>query len=435
MSPEPTAEPTPGKKNLTEFKADIYAGIPQVELVVFAVQILRNDEIPATVEEIVSFCFRLFPKSFSLKNYFYWPDSALVSRRLQDAREKGYLKGMAAEGFELKGKGKPVARRVAKSLGVELPKPKKVEPLPPVTIAADPVKVETPPLKVEPAEITPPSLEAKKPVAPKKKAIRKKPAKQTVAPVKKTVPKAKPSPVRQKAAPVTKKQVKPVTKPEPKAKPDVKVAAPVKQKAAPVTKKQVKPVAKPKPKTKQGVKIVAPVKKVAAPPKKDSTGKKRPGSGKKVAKTPSETPQAKPAQLTLGFAAPPSAKKKPEAPAGKPKVKKEEPVKVQAAPPAVHVSKEEKDKAGKIVKLMERSDAYQQYKKNGGKARISEFDFRNMLYATMESSAETLKRNVDLFKRYAGIHNRTDLITFLSFCEESFAALLNAKQPARRLKI
>lgn len=431
MSPELTAEPTPGKKNLTEFKADIYAGIPQVELVVFAVQILRNDEIPATVEEIVSFCFRLFPQSFSLKNYFYWPDSALVSRRLQDAREKGYLKGMAAEGFELKGKGKPVARRVAKSLGIELPKPKKVEPLPPVTIAAEPVKVETPALKAEPVEVTPPSLEVKKPVEPKKKATRKKPAKQSAAPVKKNAPKAKPTTVKQKAAPVTKKRVKPVAKPEPKAKPDAKVAAPVKQKAVPVAK----------PKAKPDVKVVTPVKKVAVPPKKDSSGKKRPSGGKKVARTSGKTPktvkppQTKPAQLTLGFVAPPSVKKKPEAPAGKPKVKKEATVKVQAAPPVVHVSKEEKDKAGKIVKLMERSDAYQQYKKNGGRAHISEFDFRNMLYATMESSAETLKRNVDLFKRYAGIHNRTDLITFLSFCEESFAALLNAKQPARRLKI
>ncbi|NOH01707.1 MAG: hypothetical protein HND47_06980 [Chloroflexi bacterium] len=83
---------------------------------------------------------------------------------------------------------------------------------------------------------------------------------------------------------------------------------------------------------------------------------------------------------------------------------------------------------------MERSDAYLQYKKNGGKARISEFDFRNMLYATMESSAETLRRNVELFKRYAGIHNRTDLIAFLTFCEESFAPLLNAKQPARKFR-
>jgi hypothetical protein len=42
----------------------------------------------------------------------------------------------------------------------------------------------------------------------------------------------------------------------------------------------------------------------------------------------------------------------------------------------------------------------------------------------MESSPETLARNVELFKGYAGIHNRQDLIAFLVFCREKFSHLL-----------
>lgn len=413
MSPEPLAETTPTKRILSEFKADLYANIPQVELVLLAIQLLHNDELPATTEEIVSICFRLFPQSFSLKNYFYWPDSALVARRLQDARERGDIKGTSAEGYALKVKGKQTAKRTAKSLGIELPKPKKVE-APQPQVEVEPVKVETaPPKAAEP--------ETPKPL-PKKPVEKKKSVKQVVT---------------------TKKTAKkPVRKPEAK-----KESAPVAEKKTVEVKETAKPEAKPK----VVKKVVVPVKK-APVQEKESTKSKKPARNKvpshkvvsvekKVIKTPIEKPKeakphnTQPAQLTLGFVAPP-AKKKPVVPANKPKVEKEaRPVKTQTVSPVVQISKEEKDKAGKIVKLMERSDAYQQYKKNGGKARISEFDFRNMLYATMESSAETLKRNVELFKRYAGIHNRTDLITFLTFCEDSFAPLLNAKQPAKKLKI
>lgn len=409
MSPEPLAETTPTKRILSEFKADLYANIPQVELVLLAIQLLHNDELPATTEEIVSICFRLFPQSFSLKNYFYWPDSALVARRLQDARERGYIKGTSAEGYALKVKGKQTAKRTAKSLGIELPKPKKVEaPHPQVEVES--VKVETAPLKAAEPE-TPKPL-------PKKPVEKKKSAKQVVSTPKK-----------------------------PAKKPVRKLAA--KKESAPVTEKktvEVKETAKPEAKPKVVKKVVVPVKKAPVQEKESTKSKKVPShkvvsDEKKVIKAPIEKPKeakphnTQPAQLTLGFVAPP-AKKKPVVPANKPKVEKEaRPVKTQTVSPVVQISKEEKDKAGKIVKLMERSDAYQQYKKNGGKARISEFDFRNMLYATMESSAETLKRNVELFKRYAGIHNRTDLITFLTFCEDSFAPLLNAKQPAKKLKI
>jgi hypothetical protein len=71
------------------------------------------------------------------------------------------------------------------------------------------------------------------------------------------------------------------------------------------------------------------------------------------------------------------------------------------------------------------SDAYKHYKK---KELLNEFDFRSLLLCTMESPAETLARNLEQFKEYANMHQRKDLLKFLSFCEEKFAHLLLARK-------
>jgi len=96
------------------------------------------------------------------------------------------------------------------------------------------------------------------------------------------------------------------------------------------------------------------------------------------------------------------------------------------------VTQEEKVRAGKFVQMMEMSDAYVHYKKNGTSSSINEFDFRSLLLCTMESSPETLARNVELFKGYAGIQNRQDLITFLAFCKDKFAYLFTPQIKAVR---
>ena len=101
----------------------------------------------------------------------------------------------------------------------------------------------------------------------------------------------------------------------------------------------------------------------------------------------------------------------------------------------VNVPKEVKVRAGKFVHLMERSDAYIHYRKNGKNSKIGEFDFRSLLLCTMESSRETLVKNMELFKGYAGIHNRQDLLTFLDHCEDRFSYLLKPQsKPARKAK-
>jgi hypothetical protein len=83
-----------------------------------------------------------------------------------------------------------------------------------------------------------------------------------------------------------------------------------------------------------------------------------------------------------------------------------------------------KSRARKYVRSIERSEAYARYKK---RLEINEFDFRSLLFCTMESPPATLSRNLEQFKDYVDIHERKDLLTFLEFSEGKFAFLLNAK--------
>lgn len=407
MSPEAFAKPTITKTS--EFQPDVYASIPAGELVVFAVQVLQADSIPVAVEEVVSTCFRFFPHSFALKNYFYWPDSALVSRRLHDAKEKGLLKGSPTEGYETKVKGRQVAKQTAKLLGVSLPVPPKVEMPEPVAQKEE-----------EKKEVTP-SVPVVKEVKKRKEVQQKKKA---ATPEKKATTKKQ-----------TEKQ-KVQTKPKKEA---AKVVAPLKKKTAP--KPKVQPTTAPKKTIKpvEKAKAVKPAPKPKAVVKKveKKVERRKPEVVKVAPKANAEKPKAQKVnatqatQLTMSLT-PPTAWKKAEVRATQPKLKKEAPpVKVEVLAP-VAASKEEKEKSAKVIKQLERSDAYQLYRRNGRRAQIGEFDFRNMLYATMESSAETLKRNLELFKRYAGMNFRTDLIAFLEFCEEHFAGLLKTKEKIKR---
>lgn len=399
MTSGESTEQTP----ILKITQDMYASLPTGELVLFAVQHLHADGVPASAEEIVSICFKLFPRRFSLKNYFYWPDSAHVAQALKYAKEKGYIKEAAADGYILRPAGRKLARQAAKAMGIPFPMPPKVEKKP-VDGGPQPV------VEAQPAEDKPLTVKAKKrrTTAPaKKKKVEKK------AKPKQKPKKAKTSGARRLSA--TKSYAAKVTgasSPTPKAKPSAKKV--VRKKT---TAKKVSAAAKKKTVTKPKVQPKKPARKPV--PKKKAPVRKA------VKKTQAATQLPLPVPAVPKKEAKPVIRKKPQ-----PRGKKE--AKPAIAAPAV--SKEEKVKAGKVIKMVERSDAYRQYKKLGSKARISEFDFRDMLFTTMESSAETLKRNVDLFKRYAGIHNRTDLITFLDFAEGNFAPLLRAqaKQPVRK---
>jgi hypothetical protein len=370
-------------KNLPKIEPAVYSTVALNDLVVFSANYLQERGIAITVEEMVSICFRLFPQSFSLQNYPRWPDSALVIRRLNDCREKGLLKGSSLDGFELKFKGQKLAERTAKALGLVKPasvkkkaaasrvKPKKIKVVPKAK-------------KLPAAKPVTSSLKGKKSVAPKKQI------KKTPVTVKKTVVKSKPIQAKQKATP----------KPVP-AKPVIK---------KPVVKKHV-------------VTSSSKGKKIAAPKQKSRPQKTQPVQMKMVLPTKEVPPAVPPAKQVVIKRKSSPAPQLTKLQAIQPEIvipAKE----AKSSAPELFVSKEERGKAEKIVRAMERSDAFKIYSKNGHNAKLSEFDFRNMLFATMESTPETLSRNVNLFKGSASIHNRQDLIKFLDFCEVNFASLL-----------
>jgi hypothetical protein len=108
------------------FDPTIYTKIILNDLVVYSVYTLHKQGLEITSEDIISTCFVLFPKRFSMRKYPQYPDSGIVSRRWSDCKSKGYLKGNAAKGFELTARGIKRAEKVEKSLG---------EPLKPVRVA------------------------------------------------------------------------------------------------------------------------------------------------------------------------------------------------------------------------------------------------------------------------------------------------------------
>jgi len=203
------------KVDAPKFDPAVYTRITLNDLVVYSIYHLYNQGGEITSEDIISVCFKLFPKRFSLRKYPQWPDSAVVTRRWSDIRNRGYVVGNTAKGFKLTAKGIRFARKLAKILGG------------------------------------------------------------------------------------------------------------------------------------------------------------------------------------------------------------------QRAPQGYHVPPELKTRAGRFVRAMETSDAFLHFKKHGISAKIGEFDFRDLLLCTMESSSETLKRNLEQYKEYSGIYDRQDLLTFLNFCEDRFSYLLN----------
>jgi hypothetical protein len=213
------------KGDLPKFDPAIYSKIALTDLLVYSIYYLYNQGSEITSEDIISACFLLFPKRFSLRKYPHWPDSAVVSRRWSDCRSKGYIVGSTVKGFKLTAKGFRFAQKVGKALG------------------------------------------GKRPVAHR-------------------------------------------------------------------------------------------------------------------------------------------------------------------------IPTEVKTRAGRFVRSIETSDAFIHYKKNGRNSRISEFEFRSMLLCTMESSSETLKRNLDQFKEYVSIYNRRDLSSFLDLCEDRFSHLLASfrKYPERQTR-
>lgn len=109
-----------------QFDPNNYTKIILNDLVVYSVYHLHKQGTEIASEDIVSTCFVLFPRRFSMRKYPQYPDSGIVSRRWGECKRKGYLKGNAASGFQITARGIKRAEKVEKWLG---------DPLKPVRVA------------------------------------------------------------------------------------------------------------------------------------------------------------------------------------------------------------------------------------------------------------------------------------------------------------
>ena len=116
------------KKSKTppKFDPNIYSKVILNDLVVYSVYYLHKQGSEISAEDIISACFVLFPKRFSMRKYPQYPDSGIVSRRWGDCKSKGYLRGNATKGFKITARGIKRAEKVEKSLG---------KPMKPVRVA------------------------------------------------------------------------------------------------------------------------------------------------------------------------------------------------------------------------------------------------------------------------------------------------------------
>ncbi len=84
----------------------------------------------------------------------------------------------------------------------------------------------------------------------------------------------------------------------------------------------------------------------------------------------------------------------------------------------------ERSKEEQFIKQLEKSEIFNKYLLEGENIEISHFEFCDMLYCTMESSAKILKENLEKLKDYSQILNRDRVIDFLQFIENKFSYLL-----------
>lgn len=88
----------------------------------------------------------------------------------------------------------------------------------------------------------------------------------------------------------------------------------------------------------------------------------------------------------------------------------------------------ERSKEEQFMNELEQSDVFKRYLSTGGKTGISHFEFCDMLYCTLESSARVLNENLEKLKGYAQKLSKTDALNFLLFVEEKFYHLLKGKE-------
>ncbi len=83
--------------------------------------------------------------------------------------------------------------------------------------------------------------------------------------------------------------------------------------------------------------------------------------------------------------------------------------------------------SARVVLAVENSPAYRKYK-SGDADSISEYEFCELLYCTLESSPETVNKNFDVVKQHVAEYGRKDLPNFLDDLRTRFAGRFVGKR-------
>lgn len=81
-------------------------------------------------------------------------------------------------------------------------------------------------------------------------------------------------------------------------------------------------------------------------------------------------------------------------------------------------------RSGRLVKHIENSDAYKKYFKDESVMGISEFEFCDLLYSTLDTNPVLRRRNLEELEYHASVYERTDILVFLTKCKKKFEKLL-----------
>ena len=75
-----------------------------------------------------------------------------------------------------------------------------------------------------------------------------------------------------------------------------------------------------------------------------------------------------------------------------------------------------RSKIGRVLSELEKHPLYHQYLRKGENIDIPESLLRDLLFATMETSHDSLRENMNTLKEYCDVLNKNDIKDFLNFC-------------------
>lgn len=89
-------------------------------------------------------------------------------------------------------------------------------------------------------------------------------------------------------------------------------------------------------------------------------------------------------------------------------------------------------KMGRLVKQLETNRAFNEFLKNGSDISISDYEFCDLIYSTLDTLPETRRKNLQQLKDAVQDYNRNDMLDFLKFCEVKFSHLLFSEKERGR---